>query len=305
MDALGSTRLITNEVGVPQVRYDYLPFGQDILPPSSGGRADVLCGLASCYGQSDASSQQFTGKEHDSETGLDYFIARYYSSPQGRFTGADLPLVDQYPSDPQSWNLYGYVRNSPLVRVDRDGHSSHDCAWDPKTNTLTCPGDPLVGIGGAGPRFPLNTVQTEPPRMPPRPLPQAPFVRVSPSESQGHRARTQQEYDLCVAQAESRRNSALLRARTEQLIGGVHFLAGFAVMVYAAPQLSAMYFGSSTIAGRLHGIEAVAHTGGFAYGGLLSAAAVPGYLYGVGTLGVSDAWNEYYGDVTACAGAVP
>ena len=54
--------------------------------------------------------------QHDFETGMDYFYARYYSGAEGRFTGADLPLIDQYPSDPQSWNLYGYVRNSTLPR---------------------------------------------------------------------------------------------------------------------------------------------------------------------------------------------
>ncbi|MBI4480995.1 MAG: hypothetical protein HY651_13325, partial [Acidobacteria bacterium] len=61
--------------------------------------------------------------EHDFETGMDYFYARYYSGAEGRFTGADLPLNDQYPSDPQSWNLYGYVRNSPLIYTDPDGRT--------------------------------------------------------------------------------------------------------------------------------------------------------------------------------------
>lgn len=56
----------------------------------------------------------FTGKERDGETGLDYFGARYLSSAQGRFTSPDLPLYDQSPFDPQSWNLYSYGRNNPL-----------------------------------------------------------------------------------------------------------------------------------------------------------------------------------------------
>jgi RHS repeat-associated protein len=30
-----------------------------------------------------------TGKEHDSETGLDYFGARYYGSTMGRFLSVD------------------------------------------------------------------------------------------------------------------------------------------------------------------------------------------------------------------------
>ena len=36
-----------------------------------------------------ASATEFTGKERDSETGLDYFGARYYSGAQGRFTSPD------------------------------------------------------------------------------------------------------------------------------------------------------------------------------------------------------------------------
>ncbi len=38
---------------------------------------------------------QFTGKERDAETGLDYFGARFMASAQGRFTSPDIPLLDQ------------------------------------------------------------------------------------------------------------------------------------------------------------------------------------------------------------------
>ncbi len=64
---------------------------------------------------------KFTGKERDAETGLDYFGARYFSGAQGRFTSPDEPLVDQDESDPQSWNLYSYVRNNPLRFIDPTG----------------------------------------------------------------------------------------------------------------------------------------------------------------------------------------
>jgi RHS repeat-associated protein len=85
----------------------------------------VLCGGVTCYPQSGATSQaigqQFTGMMHDSDTGMDYFYARHYSGAQGRFTSGDLPFIDQHAADPQSWNLYGYVRNNPLRYVDFDG----------------------------------------------------------------------------------------------------------------------------------------------------------------------------------------
>jgi hypothetical protein len=49
---------------------------------------------------------------------LDYFLARYYSSTQGRFTSPDEPFADQDEEDPQSWNLYSYVINNPLKYDD-------------------------------------------------------------------------------------------------------------------------------------------------------------------------------------------
>jgi RHS repeat-associated protein len=65
----------------------------------------------------------FTGKERDGETGLDWFDTRYLSSAQGRFTSPDKPFADQDPYDPQSWNLYSYVRNNPLKFIDETGEA--------------------------------------------------------------------------------------------------------------------------------------------------------------------------------------
>lgn len=60
----------------------------------------------------------FTRKERDTESGLDYFGARYFSGAQGRFTNPDEPFADQDPIGPQSWNLYSYVRNNPFRFTD-------------------------------------------------------------------------------------------------------------------------------------------------------------------------------------------
>jgi RHS repeat-associated protein len=70
---------------------------------------------------------QFTGKERDTESGLDYFGARYYASSMGRWMSPDWaakPEAVPYSKldDPQSLNLYGYVRNNPLSKADKDGH---------------------------------------------------------------------------------------------------------------------------------------------------------------------------------------
>jgi RHS repeat-associated protein len=64
---------------------------------------------------------QFTSKERDAETGLDWFNTRYFSGAQGRFTSPDGPFNDQQSSDPQSWNLYAYSRNNPLRFTDPTG----------------------------------------------------------------------------------------------------------------------------------------------------------------------------------------
>ncbi len=72
---------------------------------------------------------QFTGKERDAETGLDYFGARYMSSAQGRFTSPDPKMFPDAVYDPQSWNKYGYVRNNPIRLVDPNGEDWKDIVF--------------------------------------------------------------------------------------------------------------------------------------------------------------------------------
>jgi RHS repeat-associated protein len=74
------------------------------------------------YSVADGIRQRLTSKERDVETGLDYFIARYYSSTQGRFTSYDPIFVTaKRLIDPQRLNLYAYARNNPLKFVDPNG----------------------------------------------------------------------------------------------------------------------------------------------------------------------------------------
>jgi len=70
---------------------------------------------------------KFTGKERDSESGLDMFGARYYGSSLGRFMTPDWaakPVTVPYAhfGNPQSLNLYSYVQNNPTTVGDPDGH---------------------------------------------------------------------------------------------------------------------------------------------------------------------------------------
>jgi RHS repeat-associated protein len=82
---------------------------------------------------------KFTGKERDSESGLDYFGARYDSSRLGRFMSPDPVFIsaEKIP-DPQSLNLYAYVRNNPLSLTDPTGLDFYLSCKHTKENEDTC-----------------------------------------------------------------------------------------------------------------------------------------------------------------------
>ncbi|HLJ85745.1 MAG TPA: RHS repeat-associated core domain-containing protein [Candidatus Angelobacter sp.] len=117
-DQIGSSRLMTDGFGMPVWQGTFLPYGEEYNPELT------------------ANHYKFTGKERDTETNLDYFGARYYSSGLGRWltpdwaaNAVDVPYAEF--ADPQSLNQYTYVRNIPTVNIDPDGH---DCP-------TTCPVD--------------------------------------------------------------------------------------------------------------------------------------------------------------------
>ena len=131
-DQLGTPRIVFDKTGSlgGTTRHDYLPFGEELF---ANGRAPHLG-----YNNGDNTRQQFTLKERDVETGLDYFHARYYASAQGRFSGTDrydINLERQYTFDrsegevllqryiikTQRWNRYTYALNNPSKYIDPDG----------------------------------------------------------------------------------------------------------------------------------------------------------------------------------------
>ena len=106
-DWLGTERARSNISGASYATCTSLPFGDWLT----------------CAGGSDPSPDHFTGKQHDYESGLENFEARFDSSSMGRFMSPDEALSDQDATAPQSWNLYSYVRNNPLNNTDPDGEA--------------------------------------------------------------------------------------------------------------------------------------------------------------------------------------
>jgi RHS repeat-associated protein len=107
--------VVTDASGVIKNESDYYPYGGERVITNS----------------LENQNYKFNGKERDSETGLDYFGARYYGSNMGSWMSPDwagnpnpVPYADF--SDPQTLNLYGYVRNSPVSKIDPNGHGLLD-----------------------------------------------------------------------------------------------------------------------------------------------------------------------------------
>ena len=115
-DHLGTPRIIVDETGsrANVKRHDYLPFGEELFA-GTGGRT-VALGYAG-----DGVRQQFTAYERDAESGLDFAGARFYASVQGRFTSVDPLMASASAANPQTFNRYSYVTNSPLTQIDPSG----------------------------------------------------------------------------------------------------------------------------------------------------------------------------------------
>ncbi len=108
-DHLGSTSLMTSSGGsvVANTTARYYPFGDWRTEPTAG-----------------VTDRGFTGHLHNNlagnELGLVFMGARYYVPSIGRFASPDIIIPN--PADPQSYNRYSYVLNSPTGLRDASGH---------------------------------------------------------------------------------------------------------------------------------------------------------------------------------------
>ena len=137
-DHLNSTSLVVSSAGAIEEESDYSPFGTEYVVTGTG-----------------TNHYKFTGKERDSESGLDYFGARYYSNGLGRFITPDwaakaVAVPYAHFDDPQTLNLYGYVRSTPTTIPDEDGHNWQEVRDDLKKAFAGTTVKVSVGVGVGG-----------------------------------------------------------------------------------------------------------------------------------------------------------
>jgi RHS repeat-associated protein len=134
---IGTSTILSSVAGAVADCNALFPFGE---------QDNTICST------SNLTTHKFTGKERDTESNLDNFGARYYSSAMGRFLTADwsaIPAPVPYAnlSDPQTLNLYAYVGNNPLGTADLDGHDWDKFRQDLRSALSQTTAKATIGIG--------------------------------------------------------------------------------------------------------------------------------------------------------------
>src|SRR5262249_476264 len=122
-DRLGSVIDLVTAQGNPDGRLRYSSFGALVLP------TELFIGDRYTY----------TGREYDSDTGLQYNRARWYDRANGSWISQDPVGCGAGDS-----NLYRYVGNSPTNRTDASG------LWAGIDDLAFLVGGALVGVVGQG-----------------------------------------------------------------------------------------------------------------------------------------------------------
>ena len=113
VSATGTAVILTDHLGTPRYSWSgsglptkqkFLPFGESLAPA----------------GDSAKFAKGYTNHEQTDPSGLIYMQARFYAPWYGRFLSPD-PARDQHFEETQSWNIYSYVQNNPVMAIDPNG----------------------------------------------------------------------------------------------------------------------------------------------------------------------------------------
>jgi RHS repeat-associated protein len=151
-DHLGTVRatVTVNTTGTETTRslHDFEPFGVEIVPLSAS-----------------SNTHRYTGQERDvldatSNTTVDYMHFRTMGVGLGRFMRPD--NINGSPGNPQSWNLYAYVRGNPINGNDPTGH---DTVLPGQTYTVSDPANSTAArsttVVENGNVTTINTIQVQ------------------------------------------------------------------------------------------------------------------------------------------------
>ena len=112
LDGNGNVTCLMYPNGTLAAKYLYDPFGN----------------MLSQYGSlASANRYRFSSKEWDSNSGLYYYLYRFYDPNLQRWLNRD-PIKER-----GGINLYEFVRNSPLNLLDKVGLDSCDCKKNPES----------------------------------------------------------------------------------------------------------------------------------------------------------------------------
>ena len=212
-DHLKTASVITDSAGNIKADSDYYPWGGELQ-----------------FVNNDSNHYKFASKERDSETGLDYFGARYYSNGLGRWVSADwsaTPVPVPYANfgDPQSLNLYGFVAGNPASRADQDGHQQSDCICQLIQHALSAAQENntrfMVGVTGLifhGYVAAHNFFSGNKP-VPPPPPAAVPGQKAEPSTAAGAVPGTQTKTDAKPGTLGKPDHRATVKAETDRISG--------------------------------------------------------------------------------------
>jgi len=102
-DHLGSPRILVNPDG-STIEQKFAPFGESLTSSTDAK----------------AFAKGFTNHEQTDASGMIYMQARFYAPMYHKFLSPD-PGLDQHFEATQSWNIYSYVANNPVLMIDPDG----------------------------------------------------------------------------------------------------------------------------------------------------------------------------------------
>lgn len=123
-DHLGSPRIITDQNAAVISRKDFTAFGENVTSSQRVGGPN-----GNGYDPPNV-RQDYTGYQKDNESGLEFAQARYYNTGHGRFTSVDPLTASAAIKNPQSFNRYSYVLNSPYEFTDPLGLMAGGCGAD-------------------------------------------------------------------------------------------------------------------------------------------------------------------------------